>query len=403
MGRLSRALVVAEVAVSCGLLVATGLMVKSVVAARGAAFPFATEEVFTARLGIFETDYPTPEERVQFFEELRERLAGQPGVASVGLTTSLPTQGSGMNQFALDGESYASDDDLPRARVNVATPGLFETFELGPVAGRLFEERDRRGAEPVMLVNLPFVERYFPDQRPGDLIGRRVRLGSLTPDPEDEPEPWRTIVGVVPDTNLGGTQNEEPHGLFLPLAQSDANFVSIAAVAQGSGVDPMTLAGPVREAVAAQDPYTPIYWVRTMGDTIRQSLWFVNVFGVIFAVFGVVGLALAMVGLYGVMAFSVQRRTHEVGIRMALGAAGRDIMRLVMRQGALQLGIGLVLGVGLALALSRGIQVILFQVEPWDAGVFVTIVLVLLATGAAATLIPARRASVVDPAIALRD
>jgi ABC-type antimicrobial peptide transport system permease subunit len=103
------------------------------------------------------------------------------------------------------------------------------------------------------------------------------------------------------------------------------------------------------------------------------------------------------------MAFSVQRRTHEVGIRMALGAAGRDIMRLVMRQGALQLGIGLVLGVGLALALSRGIQVILFQVEPWDAGVFVTIVLVLLATGAAATLIPARRASVVDPAIALRD
>jgi ABC-type antimicrobial peptide transport system permease subunit len=159
----------------------------------------------------------------------------------------------------------------------------------------------------------------------------------------------------------------------------------------------------VREAVAAQDPYTPIYWVRTMGDTIRQSLWFVNVFGVIFAVFGVVGLALAMVGLYGVMAFSVQRRTHEVGIRMALGAAGRDIMRLVMRQGALQLGIGLVLGIGLALALSRGIQVILFQVEPWDAGVFVTIVLVLLATGAAATLIPARRASVVDPAIALRD
>jgi putative ABC transport system permease protein len=405
LGRLSRALVIAEVAVSCGLLVATGLMVKSVVAARGAAFPFATEEVFTARLGIFETEYPTPEERVQFFEELRERLAAQPGVASVGLTTSLPTQGSGMDSFALDGESYASDDDLPRARVNVATPGLFETLRLGPVAGRLFEEQDRRDARQVALVNLPFAELFFPGESPGDLVGRRIRLGELAPDLEEgeEPEPWRTIVGVVPDTYLGGTQNEEPHGIFLPLAQSDARFVSIAAVAAGAGTDPMTLAGPVRDAVSAMDPYTPIYWVRTMDEMIHQSLWFVNVFGAIFAVFGLVGLVLAMVGLYGVMAFSVERRTHEVGIRMALGAAGRDIVQLVLRQGAVQLGIGLVLGVGLALALSRGIQTILFQVDPWDAGVFVTIVLVLLLTGAAATLIPARRASVVDPAIALRD
>ena len=127
-----------------------------------------------------------------------------------------------------------------------------------------------------------------------------------------------------------------------------------------------------------------------------------NVFGTIFAIFGLAGLVLAVVGLYGVMAFSVQRRTHEVGIRMALGAGGRDILGLILRQGAIQLGIGLVLGVGLALALSRGIQVILFRVEPWDPAIFTVIVAVLLVTGSVAALLPARRASTVDPAVALR-
>ena len=407
LGRLSRALVVAEVAVSCGLLVATGLMVKSVVEARSPDFGFPVDDVFTARLGVFETDYPTPEDRVRFFEELRQRIAEQPGVRTVGLATSLPTQGTGMSTFALAGESYPSEDELPRARLAVVTPGLFEAFRLGPVAGRLFDARDRREGQQVALVNTVFVERFFPGEAPGELVGRRIRLGGTdgleSVSGESEPEPWRTIVGVVPDTFMDGMDEEEPEGMFVPLVQSDAQFVSIAALADPSIADPMALAGPARDALAALDPYTPLYWVWTMGESVRRNLWFVDVFGTIFGIFGLSGLALAMVGLYGVMAFSVERRTHEVGIRMALGAGGREILGLVLRQGAVQLGIGLVLGIGLALALAKGIQTVLFRVDPWDPTVFVAIVAILIATGTAATLIPARRASAVDPAVALRD
>ncbi len=248
-------------------------------------------------------------------------------------------------------------------------------------------------------MNRAFVERYFPKESP---VGRRLRLESETPegaDGEAPAEPWRTIVGVVPDMALGGTRNEDPEGIYVPLAQSDLSFAALVARTEG---DPMTLAPAVRETVAGLDPNLPIYWVRTMTEAIRRGAWFVDVFGAIFAIFGLSGLFLAVVGLYGVMAFSVQRRTHEVGIRMALGADSGRILGLMVRQGAIQLAIGVALGLGLALGLARGIRILLYGVEPWDPAIFATIVAVLLATGLAATVLPARRAAVVDPAVALR-
>jgi len=390
LGRLARTLVVAEIALSCGLLVATGLMVKSVVELRTHDYGFPVDGLFTARIGLFESDYPTPDDRVRFFDGLRGRLAERPDVRAVALTDSLPVLGSPRDRFALRGTA-ADDDDLPRTRRVTVSPGFFETFELRPLSGRTFTGHDRRDTQAVALVNRPFAERYFPGEDP---IGRQVRLGR-----EDEEKPWRTIVGVVPDMNLGGPREEDPEGIYVPLAQSDVRFASLVARTEG---DPMALTPAVRRAIGELDPYLPIYWVRTLTEAIHTQNWFVDVFGTIFAVFGVSGLLLAVIGLYGVMSFSVQRRTHEVGIRMALGADSASILRLMVRQGAIQVGVGTVLGVGLALALARGIHILLFGVEPWDPGIFAAIVGVLVVTSLAAAVLPARRAAVVDPAVALR-
>ena len=244
---------------------------------------------------------------------------------------------------------------------------------------------------PVAIVNRPFAERHFPGE---NAVGQRIRLGAL-----DSEEPWRTIVGVVPDMALGGPEDEDPEGIYLPLAQGEPSFISVAARTEG---DPMALAPAVRKAVSGLDPYLPIYFVQTLEQAIRREMWFVDVFGAIFAIFGLAGLVLAVVGLYGVMAFSVQRRTQEVGIRMALGADGRNIFALLVRQGAVQLALGTAAGVGLALALARGIRILLYRVEPWDPAIFAAIVAVILVTGLAATLLPARRAVAVHPAVALR-
>jgi len=393
LGRLARTLVVAEIALSCGLLVATGLMVKSVVELRTHDYGFPVDGLFTARIGLFESDYPTPDDRVRFFESLRERIAERPEAQAVALTDSLPVLGSPRTHFALRGEA-PNEDALPRARQVTVSPGFFEAFELRPLAGRTFTAHDRRDSQPVALVNQLFAERYFPGEDP---IGRQVRLGRA--ETEGESRPWRTIVGVVPDMALGGPRKEDPEGIYVPLAQSDVQFASLVVRTEG---DPMALAPAVRQAVGSLDPYLPIYWVRTLTEAIHTQNWFVDVFGTIFGIFGVSGLLLAVIGLYGVMSFSVQRRTHEVGIRMALGADSGKILRLMVRQGAIQVGLGTVLGIGLALALSRGIQILLFGVQPWDPGIFVTIIAVLVVTSLAAAVLPARRAAVVDPAVALR-
>lgn len=391
LGRLARGLVVAEIALSCGLLVATGLMVKSVLEVRAGDNGFPIDGIFTAHIGLFETDYPTPEDRRRFFAALQDGLEGQPGVRSVGVGTSLPLLGAGQVRFAIDGVAYPDEDDLPSARRVVATPGYLESFRVSALSGRLLAAVDREGGRQVALVNAPFAERYFPGESP---LERRIRMGN-----DEDDEPWRTIVGVVPDLGLGGQDNETPEAVYVPLAQNDASFATLVAYTDG---DPMALAPAVRTAVASLDPYLPIYFVRTMETAVREEYWFVQVFGTIFAIFGLSGLLLAVIGLYGVMTFAVQRRTHELGIRMALGADGGSVVRMLLKQGAVQLGLGTVLGIGLALALSRGIRILLYRVEPWDPVIFAAIVMVLLTTGLLAAALPARRASGVDPAVALR-
>ncbi len=393
LGRITKGLVVAEIALSCGLLVAAGLMVKSVVQLRTIDYQFPTENIFTARVGLFEAQYPDSLARRRFYQDLVERLRAIPGAEAAAVTTNLPGTFSGSPRFAVDGENYERDVDYPRAHVANVTPEFFETFHVDALEGRVLTRQDAHGNLPVAVVNRTFASRFFPNESP---LGRRIRIGTA-----DSERPWRTIVGVVPDLHMDGVENEEPEGFYLPLYQSDTRFASMA-VRVRDGRDAMAVAPEVRDAVLGVDQDLPIYWVRTLEETIAGNTWFYYVFGTLFMVFGGVALFLATIGLYGVMAFAVSRRTSELGVRMALGAQTRDVLRLVLRQGLLQLAIGLVLGLVLAAGLANMLQIILFDVEPRDPMIFLGIIGVLTATGLLASLIPAQRASRIDPLVALR-
>jgi predicted permease len=295
------------------------------------------------------------------------------------------------NRFAIEGRSYTADRDYPTTRWVNVTPSYFPTFGLEAVEGRTLTSADIGGALPVAVVTRNWARRFFPGDSP---LGRRVRLG----DSRSE-RPWRTIVGVVPDVWYQGSDDETPEVMFTPIAQGDFSFLSVAIAATGN---PMAIAEVVRNELAAIDPDQPAYFVRTLKEAIDQNTWFYGVFGTLFMVFGFAALFLATIGVYGVMAFSVSRRTQEVGVRMALGAAAGDVLRLFLRQGAVQLAIGVALGLGLAVALSNGIKFVMFQVDITNPLMFAGVTAMLLVTGFVATLLPARRATRVDPMVALR-
>jgi putative ABC transport system permease protein len=392
-GRLSRGLVVVELALSMVLLVGAGLMTRSVTRLASIDFGFDTAAIFTARLGLPEADlaYADAASRIRFFEAVDARLAGDPEVVAASLVSALPGYWSNLNRFAIEGQSYDRPADYPVARAAVVTPGFFDTFDAPVLHGRGFHDGDRDGSLPVAIVNRGFERKYFPD---GDVVGSRIQLGGA-----DSERPWVTIVGVVRDLHMAGPQNEDPEGLYLPLAQESARFMSIAARARGSttGLTPR-----VRAAVASVDSDIPIYWARTLAEGIAMETWFFRVFGTLFMVMGFVALFLAAIGLYGVMSFSVSRRTREMGVRMALGAGHADLLRLVMRQGAAQLAIGLGIGLVIAWGVSSLLAGFLFGVEPRDPVTFLATLVVLVTTGLAASWLPARRATRVSPLVALR-
>ncbi len=393
MGRLSRVLVVFQVALSCGLLVAAGLMIKSVVNLGNTDYGFDKDAIMTARVGLFPTDYPEVEDRRRFYDELHRRLQERSGVLSAALVQQLPVKWSNGVRISLEGESYGEEAERPFSRQTSITPRYFETFGVDLVQGRDFGVTDTGDSERVAIVNRSFAERHFPDRNP---VGLRFAGGPLAAPDDLE---WVTIVGVAPDLYMSGPLNEQPEGFYVPVSQSDVQFMSIAMRTQGN---PIEFTGAIREDVMAVNADLPIYWTITMADVIHEETWFYWVFGTLFAVFGAVALLLASVGLYGVMSFSVSRRTNEVGIRMALGAESNGVLKLVMKQGFWQLGIGLALGMALAFVLAGLMESMLVNVEPTDPATFAVIVVTLLITGVTASAIPALRASRIDPMVALR-
>jgi putative ABC transport system permease protein len=392
IGRISKALVMVEIAMSCALLVAAGLMVKSVTRLRTMDPGFTTTDVFTARVGYPEV-YTDTLRQERFFRQLQERVAALPGVRAAAVSSGLPgaQQGLGGNRFALEGNTYARDQDYPVTRTASVTPGFFATLSIPLSRGRLFTDADRAGAPEVALVTQRFVERFLGGQ---DALGRRIRLGA-----SHSTEPWLTVVGVVPNVFGGDPDDPQPPVVFRPLAQAHSNFVYISARTAGP---PMALTAQVREAAAALEPDLPLYWIMPLDQAIAEPLWFVRVFGTVFMIFGFVALFMAAVGLYAVIAFSVSRRTREVGIRMALGAEPKHVLRTIMGQGMVQLGIGLAIGLAGALAVARLMSVILFDVRPHDPTVFGGVAGTLVLAGLLASAIPAFRATRVDPLSALR-
>ena len=394
LGRISYGLVIAEIALSCALLVAAGLMIRTVTNVSQFDYGFDTDNLFTARLRLLDGDYPTAQDKQQFGDALLRRLVDHPGIRSASLTSNLPASGGQRQQLSVGGVAYATELDHPRVRRVVVSPGYFDTLEVAPVRGRVFDRTDTPDTAPVAIVNEQFVALYLDD---GDPIGQQIKLG-------DDEEPWRTVVGVVPNLHMGGIGAgggvPQHEGVYVPLTQDVPSYVYIF---MRTAQDPMTLTSAVQASIRAIDPQLPIYWVRSMNEQFAMNAVFFEIFGTLFTAFGVAALLLATIGLYGVMSFSASNRTREIGVRMALGAQGRNVLLLILRRGALQLAIGLVLGLGLAGLLAQGLQVMLFNINPWENTViFTTVVVTLSLAGLVACFIPAQRAAQVSPVEALR-
>jgi len=393
LGAFSSGLVVAELAVSCGLLIAAGLMVKSVVQLRNVQMPFAIENVLTARVDLPPAAYPGSAASIRFFELLLPKLQSTSGIEAATLSDGLPAAGNGSIPVQISGKAYPHITDYPLAKEGIVTAGYFDTFQTRLRAGREFMPSDVATSQPVAIINASFARTHYPNVDPMGRQFKRIRPGSK--------EPWLTIVGVVPDLLMEGigNNNASPVGYYIPIAQSDvANSVRIAV---RTTREPAAATSSVRAAVAALDADLALYDISTMRLVIDRQTWFYTVFGTFFMAFGVCALFLASAGLYGVMSFAVTQRTREMGVRSALGANGPTLVALIMRKSVVQLAIGMALGLGLALVASGALQPVLYHVDPRDRAVFALVAATLACVSLVASLLPARRVTKIDPVLAL--
>ncbi|HYN21536.1 MAG TPA: FtsX-like permease family protein, partial [Thermoanaerobaculia bacterium] len=387
------------VGISCLLLILAGLMIQNVIRMR-LRVDIDTASIFTSRIALFESAYPDPAGRARFFDNLLARLRADPAVVSAAATTYLPSAGTWAPRFAVEGQTYPKEEDYPRAHIAWVSSGFFETFKAEVLQGRDFGPQDSPASLQVVLVNRSFAEKFWPRQDP---LGRRIRFEESDRGPEEGAEPWRTVVGVVPDVGMQGLDDDNefgPEGFYIPLSQDCPSFVSL--VARTRDANPLSVTDRVRSHVTALDKDLPIYFVRSLQDVVEREGFFQNLFATLFGIFGLVALVLASVGIYGVIAFSVQQRTQEIGIRMALGAQQGTVLGLILRQGMLQLIFGLGLGLVLAWPASKLLGNILVGVQPHDPPTFVGVCVLLAAVALLATLIPAQRASRTDPLVAIR-
>ena len=390
VGRFSRALVIAQVALSFGLLMASGLVIKSIVNTSLISIPFRTD-VLTGRLDLSGEAYKDDAVLRQILERIRQRVAAVPGVSSVSFADSVP--GFAMASIEIDGQPVIEGSGAQSSEILAVEPNYLDVMGLRVTSGRGIRPEDRGGADLVALVSDDFAARYFPGESP---IGHRFRSRRSG----GTPAPWRTIVGTVPPLgNPAARERDHNATAFLPFDQRPFRYPEMVVAGPDEAQPPVAA---IRRAVAEIDQTIVIDRFTTVKGRYDERTWPIRAFGGLFSAFGISAMLLASAGLYGVMAFTVRRRTAEIGIRMALGADRARILRMVVRQGMVLLGIGLVLGAGLGVFLSTQLTQLLFNVQPLDGPVIVTTFLVLVASGLAASVVPARRAAAVDPLIALR-
>jgi putative ABC transport system permease protein len=383
---------ISEIALSFMLLVGAGLLLKSFMRLNEVSPGFNSNNVLAMRLGLMPGKYPQGEPRAQIFAQAVERIKTVPGVESVGGVLSMPLGGDTLSV----GRSYiregrpATPEESANAAYFVITPDYFRAMQIPLTNGRAFTDQDIDKSPQVLIVNESMARQLWPGENP---VGRRITVW------RDEKFP-REIVGVVGDTKAS-LDTDAGAQMYVPYAQ-DANWGSLTLVMRTTTNDPASLAPAVRNEIRSLDKTLPVYNVKTMDDVLEASVADRRSSMLLFSTFAIVALLLSMIGIYGVTAYYVTQRTHEIGIRMALGAQLRDVLTLVLKRGVVLALVGIAVGLAGALTLTRLMSSLLFGVTPVDAVTFATVSLCLVAVAVIACYIPARRATKVDPLVALR-
>jgi predicted permease len=396
--RMRSGLVIAEVALALTLLVGAGLLIRSAIHLQNVQLGFDPSGVLSARLALPAGQYASAESAERAYRRIIDELERVPLVEAAAASSQAPLgPGGNSNGLIPEGKPIAMESAID-SRLRIITPRYLETLRIPLRSGRAFTDRDIAGATRVMLVNETLARLAFPGENP---LGKRLACCEGAP---DDPS-WKTIVGVVADTRWRGPSVEPTPEFYLPMAQIPAVAWDwtqrvMTVVARTSG-DPAQLATVMRGAVATVDPALPVYDIATMDERLGRSLAQSRFNTFLLTALGGIGLLLAVVGLYGVLAYLVTQRSHEIGIRMALGATARDVLVLVARQGMVLVVAGIALGIVAAIAATRLLRELLFGVTATDPATFVAVAAVLAIAGVLASIIPARRATRVDPTRAL--
>jgi putative ABC transport system permease protein len=392
--RLRRALMVVETALALILLTGAGLMMRTLQQLTQVETGFRPDHLLTTRFMLAGEQW-TEARRRGFYDDVLSRVRALPGVTSAALAFSLPIDGSNWNSiFIVADKPVPPRAELPSAAFSPVSAGYFETMGTRLIRGRTFDARDSATSVKVLVVNEALATTLWPGEDP---IGKRLKQG--WPETPEQVSPWREVVGLVADVKLNGVMLETPMQAYLPIMQESSRGLALVI---RTATDPASLGSAVDTAVHQIDKDLPLFQVRTMDQMLDSSIARQRMSMVVFVVFAIVALTLASVGLYGVVAHGVTERTHEIGVRMALGADQRHVLALVIRQGLSMALVGTAIGVAAALALSRWIQGLLFGVQATDPVTFAAVVGMLLAVATIACYVPAWRATRVDPTQALR-
>jgi len=387
--RIRSALVVAQVGMAMVLLIASGLLIKSLIGLLKVEPGFDARNVLTLEYRVPRNKYPKGEQQWNFHKQVVERTSALPGVKSAAVVRGLPFSGNGgSTNFVLLDRAEPPAGEEPRAQANLADTHFFDTLGIPLLRGRGFTDHDLADSAPVVVINRAMALRYWPD---GDPLGKQVRINEI--------KTTAVIVGIVGDVKQYSLEDPVVPQIYAPYAQSPFIFATLVVRAE---TDPMSLANAVRGAVWSVDKDQPVWKVRTIQSLLDGSVGQRRFLMQLLGGFSVLALLLATIGIYSVITYSVSQRTREIGIRVALGADRGNIVKLVVGHGMVLASVGVAGGVGVALVLTRFLASLLFRVSPTDITTFGVVSLVLAAVALLACLIPARRATKVDPIIALR-
>ncbi len=392
--RVRNLLVVSEIALSLVLLIGAGLLIRSFMRLQEFNLGFNADKLITMRIQLPRSKYREEKQIASFYTQLLERMESVPGVQSVGAIADMfLTDTASSTNFAIEGRPAPVGAEQIEVPFDAVSPSYFRVMGIPLLSGREFDERDIAGATPVVIINQTFALRFFPGEDP---IGKRFAYGGLA----GPNNPWITIVGIVGDMRRTGFDRPVRPETFLPEAQAGDNALTIVA---RTATDPASLAGNLRNEVWAIDKDQSVYDVKTMQQTLSEMMSQRRFNMLLLGIFAAVALTLAAVGIYGVISYSVTQRTHEIGIRIALGAERSHVLSLIVGQAMLHAGAGIAIGVIASAALTRLMSSLLFAVSATDPITFVAISVLLAGVALLACWIPARRASRVDPMVALRN